>query len=173
MFTQKLRRPAALAAAVVTVAALALTACGGQTSSSGEAGPATGKVTLWMYPVIKDETASKKFWQDTEAQFEAANPGIDLTIELQTFDKRDAQISAALAAGSGPDVVLITPDQAATYRNVRGLLPVGDAVSKDKKSFYPNTLDAATFDGELFGVPLFQNINTTAYNTKVFKDALP
>ncbi|SDT22427.1 multiple sugar transport system substrate-binding protein [Pseudarthrobacter equi] len=171
MFTRKLHRPAALAAAVVTATALALTACGGPSSSSSDAGPANGKVTLWMYPVIKDETASKKFWQDTEAAFEKANPGIDLTIELQTFDKRDAQISAALAAGSGPDVVLITPDQAATYRNVRGLLPVDDAVSKDKNSFYPNTLDAAAFDEQLFGVPLFQNINTTAYNTKIFKDA--
>ena len=176
MITRKLRRFAVArtslaTAAVVTATALALTACGAASPSSNDAGEANGKVTLWMYPVIKDETASKKFWQDTEASFEKANPGIDLSIELQTFDKRDAQISAALAAGSGPDVVLITPDQAATYRNVRGLLPVDKAVEKDKSSFYPGTLEAATFDAELFGVPLFQNINTTAYNTKVFADA--
>ncbi len=171
MFIRKMHRTALATAAVVT-AAMALTACGSAGSTTSDGGQATGKVTLWMYPpVIKDETASKKFWQDTEASFEKANPGIDLSIELQTFDKRDAQISAALAAGSGPDVVLITPDQAATYRNVRGLLPVDKAVEKDKDSFYPGTLEAATFDKEVFGVPLFQNINTTAYNTKIFADA--
>ncbi len=170
MFTRKMRT-ATLATAAVVTAALTLTACGSAGSSTSDGGQASGKVTLWMYPVIKDETASKKFWQDTEASFEKANPGIDLTIELQTFDKRDAQISAALAAGSGPDVVLITPDQAATYRNVRGLLPVDKAVEQDKDSFYPGTLEAATFDKEVFGVPLFQNINTTAYNTKIFADA--
>lgn len=170
MFTRKLHRSAAATAVVVT-AALALSACGSPSSTSSDGGGASGKVTLWMYPVIKDETVSKKFWQDTEANFEKANPTIDLTIELQTFDKRDAQISAALAAGSGPDVVLITPDQAATYRNVRGLLPVDKAVEKDKDSYYPGTLKAATFDDELFGVPLFQNINTTAYNTKIFTEA--
>ncbi len=147
MFIRKMHRTALATAAVVT-AALALTACGSPGSTTSDGGLATGKVTLWMYPVIKDETASKKFWQDTEASFEKANPGIDLSIELQTFDKRDAQISAALAAGSGPDVVLITPDQAATYRNVRGLLPVDKAVEQDKDSFYPDTLEAATFDDE-------------------------
>ncbi len=170
MFIRKMRT-ATLATAAVVTAAMALTACGSAGSSTSDGGQAAGKVTLWMYPVIKDETASKKFWQDTEASFEKANPEIDLTIELQTFDKRDAQISAALAAGSGPDVVLITPDQAATYRNVRGLLPVDKAVEQDKDSFYPGTLEAATFDKEVFGVPLFQNINTTAYNTKIFSDA--
>jgi multiple sugar transport system substrate-binding protein len=152
-------------AALAASAALAITAC------SASDGNGKTEVTLWMYPVIKDEAASKKYWAQTEAAFEKAHPGIDLNIELQTFDKRDAQISAALAAGSGPDIVLITPDQAATYNKVRGLLPVDDAVADQRKSFHPETLKAATFDGKLYGIPVFQNINTTAYNTKIFADA--
>ncbi|MBT2896664.1 ABC transporter substrate-binding protein [Streptomyces sp. McG3] len=152
-------------AALAATASLVFTAC------SGSGGDGKAEVTLWMYPVIKDEAASKKYWAQTESAFEKANPDIDLSIELQTFDKRDAQISAALAAGSGPDIVLITPDQAATYHKVRGLLPVGDAVDDQRKAFFPETLKAATLDDELYGVPLFQNINTTAYNTKIFADA--
>ncbi|QKW10302.1 sugar ABC transporter substrate-binding protein [Streptomyces sp. NA04227] len=157
-------RPLRLAALAAT-AMLAFTAC----STGDDDGRAD--VTLWMYPVIKDASASKKYWAKTEAAFEKAHPDIDLNIELQTFDKRDPQISAALAAGSGPDLVLITPDQAATYKNVDGLLPVDEAVAKDRKAFYPGTLDAATFDGKLYGVPLFQNVNTTAYNTEIFAEA--
>ncbi|MFB7587083.1 extracellular solute-binding protein [Streptomyces sp. NPDC056169] len=152
-------------AALAASAVLVVTAC------SASDGNGKAEVTLWMYPVIKDEAASKKYWDRTEAAFEKAHPGIDLNIELQTFDKRDAQISAALAAGSGPDIVLITPDQAATYDKVRGLLPVDDAVADQRKAFRPETLKAATFDGKLYGVPVFQNINTTAYNTKIFADA--
>ncbi|NBE52111.1 extracellular solute-binding protein [Streptomyces boluensis] len=152
-------------AALAASAVLAFSAC------SASDGNGKAEVTLWMYPVIKDEAASKKYWARTEAAFEKAHPATDLNIELQTFDKRDAQISAALAAGSGPDIVLITPDQAATYNKVRGLLPVDDAVAGRRKAFHPETLKAATFDGELYGVPVFQNINTTAYNTKIFDDA--
>ncbi|MFI8425845.1 ABC transporter substrate-binding protein [Streptomyces sp. NPDC085479] len=155
-------RLAALAAAVMVAA----TACSGSGAADGKS-----DVTMWMYPVIKGEAKSKKYWAETEAAFEKAHPDVDLSIQLQTFDKRDAQISAALAAGSGPDLVLITPDQAATYHKLRGLLPVDEAVTEDRALFDPETLEAATFDGELYGVPVFQNIYTTAYNTKIFADA--
>ncbi|AIY02244.1 ABC-type sugar transport system, periplasmic component [Arthrobacter sp. PAMC 25486] len=166
-----LKKPLQIAAVAATIA-LAATGCAPAGSdSTGASGELSGKVTLWMYPVIKDETVSKKFWSDTEADFEKKHPGVDLTIELQTFDKRDAQISAALAANSGPDIALVTPDQAATYLAVGGLLPVDEAVNKERESFVPATLKSATFDGELYGVPIFQNINSTAYNTKIFADA--
>ncbi|GAA3129583.1 arylsulfatase A-like enzyme/ABC-type glycerol-3-phosphate transport system substrate-binding protein [Kribbella aluminosa] len=157
-----------VAATAVVATALSLTGC---TSGENSPGDANGKVVLWMYPVIKDPAASKKFWQDATQSFEKAHPGTHLEIQLQTFDKRDAQISAALAAGSGPDIVLITPDQAATYLKVGGLLPVDDAVSASRGRFYPGSLRAATFGGKTYGVPIFQNIFTTAYNTKVFTDA--
>ncbi|WP_435747550.1 extracellular solute-binding protein [Microbacterium sp. PMB16] len=163
----------ARATALTAVAALALTACSSPAADTGAPadGEAKGEVTLWMYPVIRDEAASKDFWEATEADFEKEFPDVDLTIELQTFDKRDEQISAALAANSGPDIVLITPDQAATYLNVGGLLPVDDAIADDRDAFYPATLDSATFEDELYGVPLFQNVFTTAYNKTVFDDA--
>lgn len=163
----------ARAAALTAVAALALSACSSpaaDTDTSGDGEP-KGEVTLWMYPVIRDEAASKDFWEATEADFEKEHPDVDLTIELQTFEKRDEQISAALAANSGPDIVLITPDQAATYLNVGGLLPVDEAIADERDVFYPATLESATFEDELYGVPLFQNVFTTAYNKTVFDDA--
>ena len=149
-----------------TASALALAACsGGGTGDDGQ------EVTLWMYPVIADQAASQEFWATAEADFEEANPDVDLQIELQTFDKRDAQVSAALAAGSGPDLVLITPDQAATYQAIGGLLPVDEAVTDSRDAFYPAALDSATIGDELYGVPIFQNVFTTAYNTAIFEDA--
>lgn len=163
----------ARATALTAVAALALTACSSPSSTPDAAddGQPKGEVTLWMYPVIRDEAASKDFWEAAEADFEKEFPAVDLTIELQTFDKRDEQISAALAANSGPDIVLITPDQAATYLNVGGLLPVDEAIADERDMFYPATLDSATFEDELYGVPLFQNVFTTAYNKTVFDEA--
>ncbi|AKU16918.1 extracellular solute-binding protein [Luteipulveratus mongoliensis] len=164
MITRRTSGVAALVAAVT----IGMTGCGGSSGSGSDGG---GSVTLWMYPVIKDPVKSKQFWAAEEKSFEKAHPKIDLKIEMQTFDKRDAQISAALAAGTGPDIVLITPDQAATYLNVRGVQPVDDAVADSKSKFLPAALDVATFDDHVYGVPLFANVNTTAYNTKVFKDA--
>jgi multiple sugar transport system substrate-binding protein len=157
-------------AASAAVVALAVTGCAGAAPTPTPE-DASGEVTLWMYPVIRDEEKGKDFWEQVEADFEAANEDIDLTIELQTFDKRDAQISAALAAGTGPDLVMITPDQVSTYLAVNGLLPVDDAIVEERDAFYPAALEVATFDSELYGVPLFQNANTVAYNTAIFEAA--
>ncbi|MFS0894272.1 extracellular solute-binding protein [Microbacterium sp. 179-I 3D3 NHS] len=159
--------------ALTAVAALALASCSSPSAepATPDDGAVTGEVTLWMYPVIRDEAASKDFWEAAEAGFEKEFPDVDLTVELQTFDKRDEQISAALAANSGPDLVLITPDQAATYLNVGGLLPVDDAIAGDRDVFYPATLESATFEDELYGVPLFQNVFTAAYNKTLFDEA--
>lgn len=155
--------------AIVSAATLtlALAACG----DGGTAADGRQEVTLWMYPVIADQAASQEFWKTAEADFEKAHPDVDLSVELQTFDKRDAQISAALAAGTGPDLVLITPDQAATYQAIGGLLPVDEAVEGSRDAFYPAALESAEIDGELYGVPIFQNVFTTAYNPAVLRDA--
>lgn len=156
-------------AAMAAVLALA-TACSGNGSGASDASGSGGEVTLWMYPVIRDEAKSQEFWKQAEADFEAEHSDIDLTIELQTFEQRDTQITAALAAGSGPDLVMIIPDQVSTYRAKDGLLPVTEAIADQRDKFYPNTLEAGKHNGELYGVPLFQNANTTSYNTKVLDE---
>jgi len=165
------RRLVTITTASAAALAVALSGCSAAGSPTPSKTAASGSVVLWMYPVIKDPSASKKFWDDAAASFEKAHPGITLDIQLQTFDKRDAQISSALAANSGPDIVLITPDQAATYLNIGGLLPVDDALKGRTSDFFPGALKAAQLQGKTYGVPIFQNVFTTAYNTKVFADA--
>lgn len=163
----------ALSASLLAGALMVTAACsddsGSDPGSNTESGG--GEVTLWMYPFIRDEAKGKAFWEQLEKDFDAAHDDIDLTVELGTFQNRDEQISAALAAGSGPDIVMITPDQLSTYKAVGGLLPVTDAIADDRDAFFPAGLDVATYDGELYGVPMFQNASTTSYNTQIFEQA--
>ncbi|NJC21143.1 multiple sugar transport system substrate-binding protein [Arthrobacter pigmenti] len=167
--THRLLGITALAAAT----ALTMTACGNSSSApvAQTDGEVSGEVTMWMYPVIKDEAKNREFWEKTEKAFESENPDVDFNVELQTFDKRDTQISAALAANSGPDIVMITPDQASTYHEVGGLLPVDEAIDDEKDSFYTSGIEAATIEDQVYGVPMFQNVNTTAYNKEIFEEA--
>lgn len=157
--------------AIVALTAAALTLAVGACSDSSTSENGAAEVTLWMYPVIRDEAQGLDFWERIEQEFDAAHEDIDLTIEVQSFDQRDAQISAALAAGTGPDIVMITPDQASTYVGVNGLVPLDGAIADERSFFYPAALDVATIDDTLYGIPLFQNANTVAYNTQIFEDA--
>ncbi|UFU07597.1 ABC transporter substrate-binding protein [Ruania halotolerans] len=152
--------------ALGTAAALALTAC----SSGGDAGTGTSEITLWMYPVIGDEDANRTYWEGFEADFEAEHTDIDLTIELQPWSDREEKIGTAIAAGTGPDLVLLVPDLAMNFYSTGGLLPIGDAID-DPASYYEGALAGGTFDGEIYGVPIYQTANTTAYNEALFDEA--
>ena len=151
---------------VVSLSALALTGCGADDSGS----EASKEVTVWMYPVIPDEGRSAEFWSGVEKDFEAAHKGIDLTIELQPWDNRDEKIATAIASGTGPDLVLLGADQALNYVEIGGLKPVTDDID-DIDNFLASPLDAVTFDGDVYGVPIYQTATTAAYNKALFEAA--
>ncbi|BCJ64274.1 extracellular solute-binding protein [Polymorphospora rubra] len=153
------------AVALAATAALALTGCG-----SGGSGDGGSDVTLWMYPVIPDQDASQKFWADFEADFEAENPDTNLTIELLPWDNREEKIGTAIAAGKGPDLVLLTPDLTANFHSTRGLKPIGAAVD-DRSKYFEGALAGGTIDGEIYGLPIYQTSTTAVYNKAAFAAA--
>lgn len=164
-----MRKVAAAGCAVTLVAVLA--ACGGSDSdgSTGDAG--SSEVTVWMYPVIADEAASKAYWEGLEADFEAANDGVDLTIELQPWEGRQEQVTTALASGTGPDIILLGPDQIPQYVEQGTLAPVDDIVEGSEAELLPNALEALSTDGSVYGVPIYQTVITTTYNKALFDAA--
>ncbi len=162
---KRLAVPAAAAASL-----LALTACGGGDGApEGSGGGEQSTVTVWMYPVIPDEQASQAYWAGVEEDFEAQHGEIDLVVELQPWDNRDEKIATALASGRGPDLVLLTADQTLNYHATGGLKPLDDVI--EPSEFYPQTIDAVTYDGSVYGYPIYQTSTTTVYNTALFEQA--
>jgi multiple sugar transport system substrate-binding protein len=136
-------------------------------SDSGE----QSTVTMWMYPVIADEDASSEFWSGIEADFEAANPDVDLNIEAQPWDGRQEKITTALASGTGFDIVLLGPDQIPQYVDQGSLLPLDDLVGEAKDAFLPNAVDSLSVDGQLYGVPIYHTVVTPVFNTSLLDAA--
>jgi multiple sugar transport system substrate-binding protein len=149
------------------VLAAALSSCGGDSGSSTE----TKTITLWMYPVIGDQAASDAYWQKVEKDFEAANSGIDLKVEMQPWAKRDEKVAAAFAGKKGPDVLLLIPDQLPQYVKNGSLEPVDDVVEPDKSKFLPAAIPGLTVDGKVYGAPIYHTVTTTMYNKKLLDKA--
>jgi multiple sugar transport system substrate-binding protein len=159
------RRIAAPLTALVLTAALS--SCGGDSGSSSE----TKTITLWMYPVIGDQAASDTYWQKVEKDFEAANSGIDLKVEMQPWANRDEKVAAAFAGKKGPDVLLLIPDQLPQYVKNGSLEPVDDVVDPDKSKFLPAAIPGLTVDGKVYGAPIYHTVTTTMYNKKLLDKA--
>src|SRR5690242_16758893 len=97
--TRRHRMVVVLAAA----AALVVSGCGSSSGDSGQpppkAGKPTGDITFWHFFTDREEAAIQAVVKD----FEAANPGVHVTVKGGQDDEKMRQ---AIAAGKGPDVGL-------------------------------------------------------------------
>ncbi|HEX4214549.1 MAG TPA: extracellular solute-binding protein, partial [Candidatus Dormibacteraeota bacterium] len=154
--------------AVVAAVALALAGCGG-----GPAKAAIGKqtVTMWMYPVISDQGQNNAFWARLASSFERQHPNITIDISEQTWASRQEAVSAALASGKPPDMILMIPDQIPQYAAQGSLQPLNSLVSGQTSKFMPSTIDGLSYGGKLYAIPLYQDVGTVVYNKKLFAEA--
>ncbi len=158
-------RKAVSAVAIATAAAL-LAACGGGSGGSGQ-GPAS--VTMWIYPVLADETKHRAFWNETIAAFKAQNQNIDVKVEIFPWANRDEALATAIAGRKGPDVVYLIPDQIPKYANA--IEPIDGHLSTAAKSDYlDNVVKSITIDGKMMGAPVLTSALSLVCNRKVFQD---
>ena len=168
-----LRRPRlaallAIAGLVVSIAACGeeeepapapTTAAAAETTAAPAAAPSeglSGSVTMMRGPFSADDSV----WQDPlVAAFNAKFPDVEVINTTYDWGAADAEIAAAFAGGSPPDVIYL-PDQWYGQYAVAGQLePITDFVNDpayaDDFAAIPQAFwDVATIDGEIYGVPV-------------------
>ncbi|MFE0022683.1 ABC transporter substrate-binding protein [Amycolatopsis sp. NPDC059021] len=144
-----------------------LTACGGDSG---------GAVTLtfWSHthpPMIKLNQA-------LIAEYEQQHPNVKIKYQQIPNDEFDTKMLTAMSNGTGPDV--LNMDDSALrgeYLPKRLLAPIDlgafgvQSADALKARYVPGTLDGASADKELFGLPSEFNATAFAINTKHFADA--
>ncbi|MGH3727661.1 MAG: ABC transporter substrate-binding protein [Micromonosporaceae bacterium] len=149
-----------VAAVVALAAALAVAGCGGDSGGRQS-------VTMWIYPVIAEETPHRDYWDDTVKAFKKQNPNIDVKVEIFPWADRDQALATAIAGNKGPDVVYLIPDQLPMYE--RNIEPVDEYLdSKTKQDYLPNVREAVTSDGKMLGAPVLTSAMALTCNKKVF-----
>lgn len=157
---------AAGAACTVLLAGCSSSSDGGS-AGGGEDGALSGEVTMWIYPIIADETAHQEFWDAQVAAFTEENPDVDVTVQVYPWAGRDESLTTAIASGTGPDVVYLIPDQLATYQS--SIEPVDDYLSADHVAdILPNVADSITVDGQMLGAPLLTSSNPLVCDKAAF-----
>ncbi|HEY0216805.1 MAG TPA: sugar ABC transporter substrate-binding protein [Cellulomonas sp.] len=136
-------------------------------SDGASDGALSGEVTMWIYPVIADETAHQDFWDAQVAAFQEVNPDVDVDVEVYPWAGRDESLTTAIASGTGPDVVYLIPDQLATYQS--SIEPIDDYLSADHVAdILPNVKDSITVDGAMLGSPLLTSSNPLVCDKAAF-----
>ena len=157
------------------VAALALltmlvAACGGSApTNNGPTLTRSGTITIWHgYEGTYLDT--KKAIYD---QYTKLYPNV--TINLVHKPNLTDAVTTAAGAGQGPDIVAWVDDQIGKWVKLDAIKPMDglDGVDKGYMSsqFSSAAVDAATFDGHIFGMPEAVEAITLIYNKKLITSA--
>ncbi|MFF0149494.1 ABC-type glycerol-3-phosphate transport system substrate-binding protein [Amycolatopsis sulphurea] len=165
---RRIRTPGAALLAVL-LAAATLSACGG----SGDSGGAV-TLTFWTHthpPMIKLN-------RTLIAEYQRQHPNVRIEYQQIPNDEFDTKMLTAMSNGTGPDVLnLDDTTLRGEYLPKRLLAPIDygalGAGSEDalKNRYLPRTLDGASADGQLYGLPSEFNATAFAVNTQHFADA--
>ncbi|MDQ3492711.1 MAG: extracellular solute-binding protein, partial [Chloroflexota bacterium] len=101
------------------------------------------------------ETATSQLVDDAVAAYEAANPGVDITVTGIPFsDEGLARLDTGLAAGSGPDIFRIASDRLPGYRAQGVLSPIDEFLTdEDRADILPNLLEGVAYEDQHLAWP--------------------
>lgn len=127
-------------------------------------------VTVWSgYPELAP------FYEHVAEGMKATHPDITVDIQAIPLREHERRVALGIASGSAGNVVIELPGSTANRYIVNDLLneapaDVIDFVS-NPENFGPFFVDAASFGGTLYGVPLFRGQSALFYNTDMFEAA--
>ncbi len=164
---------------LAATAGIVVAACGGAaTSAPGTQAPGAttapsgeleGKITfLHKYA---DPRYAPYFEQVVKAYIDA-NPKVEIEIQAETDQGVKDKLRVLAASNSLPDIYFSWAGDF-TKKFVRGNLAkdlTGDVTGEWADRFTPAALEAYTYDGKLYGVPVTLDAKYMAYNTKLFAD---
>ncbi|MFH9859393.1 ABC transporter substrate-binding protein [Streptomyces sp. NPDC017202] len=166
---------AAAAGAVVMSLALAVTACGGGSSTDGSGSDDSPKeLTYWASNQGASTEIDKKVLRPELDKFEKET-GIKVKLEVVPWSDLLNRILTATTSGQGPDVLNIGNTWSASLQATGGLLPWDDANFArigGKDRFVASALGSTGARGEdPAAVPLYSMAYALYYNKQILADA--
>ena len=171
-----------LAALLATAMTLSLAACGG-----GGGAASSGKAPAASNPAVSTPASSgdkipvkviaaeygqntKQWWADFVTEFNGANEGIDLTVEVVSWNDIYTVVNARIANNDAPDILNI--DVFADYQADDLLLPAKDFVSEETYAkMYPAFLEQSNIDGTIWAIPDLASARAMYYNKDILDAA--
>ena len=172
------KRPMIPQLAVLTCAAVLLTACGSSSAATGgsSSGAASGgKLDVFVAAQPNYPTQFAAWSKDVTAKFKAAT-GADLTIETYaTSSDETTKIQASIVSGNGPDVYQLGTTFTPVAYGTKGFATLSDDDWKKvggRDKFIPESLGMSGPDAKTqIGIPTATRPFGVAYNTEMFKAA--
>lgn len=130
-------------------------------------GIAGADLVVWHSYRAEEKAAMEK----VVAAYNASHPGAKVTTLAVPFDAFADKISAAVPRGKGPDLFIYAQDRLGGWIEGGNTVEPIDFFLDDatKGRFLPTTMQAMTYRGQVWGLPLNYKVITLIYNKKLVK----
>jgi len=136
----------------------------------GEKAPAADEGVTLNVIAAEYGTETKAWWTGFEADFEAANEGIDLVVDVISWNDIKTVVNTRIANDDAPDILNI--DGFASYQDEGLLLPAQDYISEETYAkFYEAFLAESVVDGTVWAVPDLASARAMYYNKDILAAA--
>ena len=132
----------------------------------------TTEITLWTYPI--GGWGKQDVVDALIGAFEAANPGIKVTVEYLDYTNGDDKVNTAIEGGAAPDLIMEGPERLVANWGEKGLMAdlsdlLGDT---DLAELNPAAIKACyATNVEVYESPLVMTAHCMAINKTVFEAA--
>ncbi len=155
-----------IAVAVFLTVILILKSIGGGTTQSA---------TLEFWGVFDDRSAFEKVTRD----FQASNPGIKVVYQMFSYEEYEKSLIDALAAGTGPDIVMIhntwLPKHGDKLKALPATIPGLKQPLLTIQDYKTNFVDVAfndfVFNNQIYALPLYVDTLALFYNKDILNSA--
>lgn len=162
------------ALAVAAIGALALSSCGfsgdkGGDSASGSGGGSGESVALTMLiPTYSDGT--KGLWEKTISAFEAKNPNIKITLEVQSWENIEGVLSNKIQSKQAPDIY--NGGAISSFAEAGQLAKAEEITSPETLANFTDSFsENEKVAGTQYGLPLIASDRALFYNKTLMKEA--
>jgi arabinogalactan oligomer/maltooligosaccharide transport system substrate-binding protein len=133
------------------------------------AAPSTAAADLVVWHSYRAE--EKAAFEKVVAAYNAKNPAAKVTTLAVPFDAIADKITAAVPRGKGPDLFIFAQDRLGGWIEAGNTIEPIDFFLDDqtKSRFLPQTMEAMTYRGQIWGLPLNYKLITLIYNKKLVK----
>src|ERR671913_312113 len=157
----------ATAVFAIALAVVAATATGASQASPAKA-QADG-ITVWL---MGDAQAN---WPEAVAAanqaFKTQHPGVDVTVQYQSWADYKTKFEATLSAGSGPDVIEFGNTDVPKYSAAGALAPLNRSDFPNSATWLSGLTKAGSYNGKLYAVPYYAGARGVIYRTDQYKAA--
>ncbi|MBR6566932.1 MAG: extracellular solute-binding protein [Spirochaetaceae bacterium] len=151
------------------VAGLAILMCLASVFAGGGKEKASGKQVLDVI-ISQYGNYTKEWWTEFEANFEAANPAIDLNIEIVSWNDIYSVVTTRISTGEQPDILNISGF--ADYVADDLLMPAEEYTSAAVKAqIIPSFWNSNEMDGTVWALPILASCRALFYNVDLLNAA--